>query len=135
MTNGTLAGKIISDIILKKNNPYIEIFSPHRSINLNKIIRFPIDLSCNIKSFIKSNKNNVNNSKVIYKKINEIDVAVYKDDDGKEHIVLNRCPHMKCGLLFNEVEKTWDCMCHGSRFDIDGNVIEGPSNYNITFKK
>ena len=42
---------------------------------------------------------------------------------------------MKCSLIFNEIEKTWDCPCHGSRFDIDGNCIEGPSNYNITYKE
>ena len=135
MTNGALAGRILSDIILKKNNPYIELFSPNRSINLNKLVRFPVDLSCNIKAYIKSTKNNINNSNIIYKKIDNIDVAVYKDENGIEHIVKNKCPHMKCGLVFNNVEKTWDCLCHGSRFDIDGNILEGPSNYNITFKK
>ena len=40
---------------------------------------------------------------------------------------------MKCGLVFNEVEKTWDCLCHGSRFDIDGKCLEGPSNQDISF--
>lgn len=42
---------------------------------------------------------------------------------------------MKCGLLFNEVELTWDCMCHGSRFDLDGKCIEGPSNFDIKYYK
>jgi len=134
MTNGTLAGKVISDIILKKENPYIELFNPYRKVNLSKLFRFPVDLTCNIKAIIKSTKNNVNNSKVIYKKIDNKDVAIYIDNNGKEHIVLNKCPHMKCGLIFNEVEKTWYCLCHGSRFDIDGKCIEGPSNHNITLK-
>ena len=44
-------------------------------------------------------------------------VAIYKDKNGIEHIVLNKCPHMKCGIVLNEVEQTWDCYCHGSRFD------------------
>ena len=57
------------------------------------------------------------------------------DENRKEHIVYNICPHLKCSLIFNEVEKTWDCPCHASRFDIDGNVIEGPSTYNISYKK
>jgi len=39
---------------------------------------------------------------------------------------------MKCNLIFNNEEKTWDCPCHGSRFDIDGNVINGPANYSIS---
>ena len=62
-------------------------------------------------------------------------MAIYIDENKKEHIVLNRCPHMKCGLVFNPLEKTWDCLCHGSRFSIDGKCIEGPSNLDISFKK
>ena len=87
-----------------------------------------------LKAIIKSTKGNVNNSKVIYKKMNGKSVAIYRDSKGKEHIVLNKCPHMKCGLVFNEVEMTWDCLCHGSRFTLDGKCIEGPSNYDIGFK-
>lgn len=134
MTNGAFAGKILADIILKKNNPYIPLFSPHRSININKIKRLPIDTFCSMKAIFKSGKGNVNNSKVIYKKIDRKNVAVYRDKNGKEHIVLNKCPHMKCGLVLNEVEETWDCLCHGSRFALDGKCIEGPSNFDITFK-
>ena len=55
----------------------------------------------------------------------------YKDDNGKKHKIRNLCPHMKCSLIFNFMDKTWDCPCHGSRFDIDGNVIKGPSVLNI----
>lgn len=135
MTNGTLAGKVLADIILKKDNPYISLFSPNRSINFSKFVRFPIDISGSVKAIIKSTKNNVNNKNVIHKKIDGKPVLIYKDENGIEHIVLNRCPHMKCGLQFNEVEKTWDCYCHGSRFDLDGNCIEGPSNFDITFKQ
>ena len=133
-TNGCLAGKILADLILKKDNPYIFLFAPHRRINFNQIIRLPLDLGCSIKAIIKSTKGNVNNSKVIYKKMNGKSVAIYRDSKGKEHIVLNKCPHMKCGLVFNEVEMTWDCLCHGSRFTLDGKCIEGPSNYDIGFK-
>ena len=43
----------------------------------------------------------------------------------------HKCPHMKCGLVFNNEEKTWDCPCHGSRFDINGKLITGPSKENI----
>lgn len=135
ITNGILAGKLLTDIIKNKKNPYEKLLDPNRKINLSKIIRFPIDVGSSIKALIKSTKRNVNNTKVIYKKINGDNVAVFIDENNKEHIVKNRCPHMKCGLVFNEVERTWDCLCHGSRFDIDGNCIEGPSNYNIAYKK
>lgn len=137
MTNGSLAGKIISDIILQKDNLYINLFSPSRSINLGKIVNFPITLGSNVKSFAgtKLVKNKPWYQKnVIFKKHGLDNIAIYTDEQNKKHIVYNRCPHFKCSLIFNEVEKTWDCPCHGSRFDIDGKCIEGPSNYNITYK-
>mgnify|MGYP002515225219 CR=1 FL=1 len=57
---------------------------------------------------------------------------IYTDENNKEHIVYNLCPHMKCSLLFNEIEKTWDCPCHGSRYDINGKVLDNPANRDIT---
>ncbi len=133
MTNGALAGEIIKDAITGFANPYAELFDPCRALNLSKILRFPIDISSSAKAYIVSNANNENNSRVEYTKIAGRDVAIYTDEDGVEHIVKNRCPHMKCGLVLNETEKTWDCLCHGSRFTLDGHVLEGPVNYDITF--
>lgn len=138
MTNGSLAGKIISDIILKKDNKYVKLFDPLRGINLGKILNFLIILGSNLISFIKSRVYKQKKwypSNVRFEKRNGKDVAIYIDSDKKEHIVYNKCPHLKCGLVFNETEKTWDCPCHGSRFDIDGKCIEGPSNYNISYKE
>lgn len=134
MTNATLSSMILRDIILKRQNKYIELFRPDRLLSWNKVVRFFPDAYGSVKAILKSNKGNVNNSRVIYTKLDGKNVAIYKDENNKEHIVLNRCPHMKCGLVFNEVEKTWDCLCHGSRYDIDGKCIEGPSNHDITFK-
>ena len=138
MTNGSLAGKIISDIILKKDNKYVKLFDPLRGINLGKILNFLIILGSNLISFIKSRVYKQKKwypSNVRFEKRNGKDVAIYIDSDKKKHIVYNKCPHLKCGLVFNEIEKTWDCPCHGSRFDIDGKCIEGPSNYNISYKE
>lgn len=134
MTNATLSSMILRDIILKRQNKYIELFRPDRLLSWNKVVRFFPDAYGSVKAILKSNKGNVNNRRVIYTKLDGKNVAIYKDENNKEHIVLNRCPHMKCGLVFNEVEKTWDCLCHGSRYDIDGKCIEGPSNHDITFK-
>lgn len=137
MTNGTLAGKILSDIILKKENKYISLFNPKRSINTGKIINTPIILGSNAYSFTKSKiskQKSWYSNNVKFEKRNGKNIAIYVDEKKQEHIVYNLCPHLKCGLIFNEVERTWDCPCHGSRFDIDGKCIEGPSNYNITYK-
>ena len=138
ITNGSLAGKIIADIILNNKNEYIELFKPKRNINIGKIINTPLIISSNIYSFIKSKikkKKKWYPSNIKFEKRNGKNIAIYIDENKKEHIVYNLCPHLKCSLLFNEIERTWDCPCHGSRFDIDGNSIEGPSNYNITYKE
>jgi len=138
MTNGSIAGSILADIILNKKNKYIELFNPNRKINLGKIINFPLILSSNAYSFFKSKLNKQKSwytSNVIFEKRNGKNIAIYIDENKKEHIVYNICPHLKCSLIFNEVEHTWDCPCHGSRFDIDGNSIEGPSNYSIKYKQ
>jgi len=138
MTNGSIAGKILADIILKKENKYIKLFNPLRSINKGKIINFPIIIGSNTLSFTKSKINKQKNwysDKVKFETRNGKKIAIYTDENNQEHIVYNLCPHLKCSLIFNEIEKTWDCPCHGSRFDIDGKCIEGPSNYNVTYKE
>jgi glycine/D-amino acid oxidase-like deaminating enzyme/nitrite reductase/ring-hydroxylating ferredoxin subunit len=55
--------------------------------------------------------------------------GVYRDDEGALHAVSLRCTHMGCLLHFNGAERTWDCPCHGSRFDVDGSVLEGPAQH------
>jgi glycine/D-amino acid oxidase-like deaminating enzyme/nitrite reductase/ring-hydroxylating ferredoxin subunit len=54
-------------------------------------------------------------------------LAVYRDDDGNLHGVSARCTHLGCLVAFNSAERAWECPCHGSRFDIDGKVIQGPA--------
>jgi Rieske Fe-S protein len=53
--------------------------------------------------------------------------AVYRDDSGGLHTLSARCTHLGCIVKFNRPERTWDCPCHGSRFDATGEVIEGPA--------
>jgi glycine/D-amino acid oxidase-like deaminating enzyme/nitrite reductase/ring-hydroxylating ferredoxin subunit len=53
--------------------------------------------------------------------------GVYRDEDGELHAVSLRCTHLGCLVRFNAAERSWDCPCHGSRFDVDGAVLEGPA--------
>ena len=106
-----------------------------RKININKIKNFAVNtLFSNIKAYsfslIKKNPSWYKNYAVITK-INGKRVGIYFDENGDKHIVSNVCPHLKCFLTFNKEDKTWDCPCHGSRFDTEGNSIKGPSVYNI----
>lgn len=54
-------------------------------------------------------------------------VGVYKDEQGKIHVVSTRCPHLGCQLEWNPDEKSWDCPCHGSRFDYHGDLLNNPA--------
>lgn len=128
MTNSLLAGLIISDLIKCGVNEYIDLFNPKR-INLANLVKLPLILFSSIKSYTTSklikNKNWYTKVKV------ENGIGIYTDEVGIEHKVKTKCPHMGCGLIFNEIEKTWDCPCHSSKFDIDGKCIKGPSNKDI----
>jgi Rieske Fe-S protein len=58
-------------------------------------------------------------------------VAVYRDDAGQLHECSAVCPHLQCVVHWNGGEKTWDCPCHGSRFDAHGRVLNGPANRDL----
>ncbi len=133
MTNGTIAGKVICDLILKKPNSYIDLFQPNR-FHFVGLFHSTLGAFHYAKIYLQTmiQKNPVFESNSVYVvKINGKYYGVYYDETGQKHIVSHQCPHMKCNLVFNLEEKTWDCPCHGSRFDIDGNVLEGPANYSI----
>ena len=58
-------------------------------------------------------------------------IALYRDDHGALHECSAVCPHLGCIVAWNDTEKTWDCPCHGSRFDKLGKAIMGPANTNL----
>ena len=59
-------------------------------------------------------------------------VAAYRDDRGVVHELSAACPHLGCIVAWNHAEKSWDCPCHGSRFDPLGAVLNGPAVRNLT---
>ncbi len=133
-TNGLIGGKVISDLITKGKSPYEKIFCPQRSISFLKIKNLMV---YNFQTAYRYLLNKVSSNQSYYDKNVQITnikgkkCGIYIDEKGQKHIVSNICPHLKCNLVFNYVDKTWDCPCHASRFDIDGNIINGPSVYTI----
>ncbi|MBD7913152.1 FAD-dependent oxidoreductase [Clostridium cibarium] len=139
MTSSMVAAMIISDMIVGKENEFNEIFSPHRfdfTASINQLTKDGIET---IKNFsmqkIYIPKEHIDHVKSGEAEIVEYDgkkVGVYKDLEGKYHIVSTKCAHLGCQLQWNKDELIWECPCHGSRYDYDGNWIESPSIYSLS---
>ncbi|WP_226034763.1 FAD-dependent oxidoreductase [Aquibacillus saliphilus] len=134
MTNGTSAALIIADIISGKDNPYKELFSPsrfHADPDMKKFTQINADVSKHlIKGKLEYTKTKIEDIKEDEGKIIRVNgkrTGVYRDKEGEVHLVDTTCTHMGCEVNWNEGDRTWDCPCHGSRFSIAGEVIEGPA--------
>jgi glycine/D-amino acid oxidase-like deaminating enzyme/nitrite reductase/ring-hydroxylating ferredoxin subunit len=137
MTKGVVASLVLRDLIVNNHSEYEALFDPCRfsSIFTNKFFSY------NLKQpgkFIKSKMVKTipyeglepNEQKTV--RINNKNYGAYKDEFGETYVVDITCPHMKCSLRFNNAEKTYDCMCHGSRFNYKGEYLDGPSKHNLT---
>ncbi|RDY29334.1 FAD-dependent oxidoreductase [Romboutsia weinsteinii] len=132
MTNGTMAASLISNLILKKSSIYEDIFKPTRvGVYMTKdFVLENLNVAMNyVSGKLSSGKEETTLEKNQGEIVN-IDgkrYGAYKDDKGELYIVDITCTHLGCELKFNGAEKTWDCPCHGSRFDYKGNILEGPA--------
>ncbi|HFL2397650.1 TPA: FAD-dependent oxidoreductase [Clostridioides difficile] len=132
ITNGTVAGIIIKDLIINNNSDYKDTFNPSRlgSYFSKDFIKENANVAINYvsgKLKIGSGDMPKNNGEGKIVNIDGKRYGVYKDDNGDFYIVDTTCTHLGCELNFNSEEKTWDCPCHGSRFDYKGNILEGPA--------
>ena len=138
---GTLAGMIIADIILGKNNPFTQVYNANRS-DLFTSIPFLFKENSNaflqyLKDYPFVKENNFDNIKSGEGTIVELErekFAVSRDANNQLHAVSAVCTHMKGIVQWNNAEKTWDCPCHGSRFSAMGEVLEGPATRNLQIK-
>lgn len=133
MTTSMISADIISDMIIGRKNEYEQCFTPQR-FNKSAVTQITKDLAKAVKSITKE---------IAYipkKKIDDIGkgcasivthngekIGVYKNEAGNVYAVNTRCPHLGCCLEWNGDEKSWDCPCHGSRYDYKGNIINSPA--------
>jgi glycine/D-amino acid oxidase-like deaminating enzyme/nitrite reductase/ring-hydroxylating ferredoxin subunit len=135
LTNGTAAGMILSDLIAGRENPWADLFDSTRFKPL-----------ASAKELVKENANvgvhfvGDHLSRPDVRSVSELEpgqggivrrgaskVAAFRDDDGTLHEVSAVCTHLGCQVKWNQAERSWDCPCHGSRFDASGRVIQGPA--------
>lgn len=133
MTYGTIAGMLLTDLILGRENPWADVYEPSRITlrasgeflreNLNAAARYADYLTGG--DFDSPDAIPRGNGGIIRRGMSK--VAVYRDDAGTLHELSAVCPHLGGVVHWNPSEKSWDCPLHGSRFNATGRVINGPA--------
>jgi Rieske Fe-S protein len=133
VTHGTIAGLLIIDLLTAKANPWADIYDPARKPPIRALTEYGQENLNVVGQFTdwvtpgetRDGTTIPNGSGAIMReKLHKL--AVYRDDEGKLHACNATCPHLGCLVAWNGLEKSWDCPCHGSRFDPYGRVLCGP---------
>jgi glycine/D-amino acid oxidase-like deaminating enzyme/nitrite reductase/ring-hydroxylating ferredoxin subunit len=134
LASATFGARIISDLIGGRENAWAEHFNPSRlglrglpklaQLNAKVAVDFAGD---RVLPAARADASDLapGEGRVLRNGLGK--TGVFRAEDGKLHGVSLRCTHLGCLLRFNEAERSWDCPCHGSRFDVDGSVLEGPA--------
>ena len=137
MTHGTIAGLLLRDLALGRRNPWAQLYDPSR-ITLRAfthLIRENVNVGAQLTDWIKEpdvdSMDQIAPGQGATVQVQWTKLAVYRDEQGKYHKRSAICPHLSCIVSWNSTEKSWDCPCHGSRFDPYGKVINGPASRNL----
>ena len=135
MMLGSVAGQILSDLVLGKSSKYEKIFSPSRVKPVDSFSEF-VKENADVAYHFVADRFGIHESDSLKRlqpgngKVVEVDgqkIAAYRDEQGTIHALSPVCTHAACIVNWNSEEKSWDCPCHGARYDIDGNVLTGPA--------
>ncbi|MGD1929779.1 MAG: FAD-dependent oxidoreductase [Leptolyngbyaceae cyanobacterium] len=133
MSNSTVAAMLLRDRLLGQKNPWASLYDSTRSTpfmttaslqnNLDVGTRWVGDRLKGL--FDSPQQTEPGAGKLASQGIDK--VAAYRDEAGELHQVSAVCPHLGCIVAWNAAEKSWDCPCHGSRFDVEGQILHGPA--------
>ncbi|MGH4011893.1 MAG: FAD-dependent oxidoreductase [Pseudonocardiaceae bacterium] len=135
LTGGTMAAAILADLISgRQPEPWADRFNPHRLslrsaprlVQMNAKAAADLVVDRIIPAEVSSPAEvPPGEARVVRDGLGK--VGAFREPDTTLHAVSLRCTHLGCLLRFNGAERSWDCPCHGSRFDVDGSVLEGPA--------
>jgi glycine/D-amino acid oxidase-like deaminating enzyme/nitrite reductase/ring-hydroxylating ferredoxin subunit len=138
MTHGTIAGILITDLIMGRECPWAPLYDPSRKTlrasleyareNINVAAQYVEDYLT--RGDIDSPEKIAQGEGAIIRR-GMTKFALYRDEQGTLHKRSAMCPHLGCIVSWNHLEKTWDCPCHGSSFDPYGRVLNGPANSDL----
>jgi glycine/D-amino acid oxidase-like deaminating enzyme/nitrite reductase/ring-hydroxylating ferredoxin subunit len=135
MTHGTIAGLLLTDLILERENPWAELYSPGR-VRANRaavaeFVRENVNVAAQYTDWLKRgdvaevDEIAPGSGAVLQRGLQKL--AVYRDPAGEVHERSAVCTHLGCVVRWNGDERSWDCPCHGSRFSPTGEVLTGPA--------
>ena len=137
MTHGTIAGILLTDLIQGRKNRWEDLYSPSR-VSLKALKEYAgenINVAGQFADYVTagdiSSVDELKPGQGAIMREGLSKVAVYRDDSGSVHKRSAICPHLGCVVSWNSCEKTWDCPCHGSKFDAEGRVYNGPANSDL----
>jgi glycine/D-amino acid oxidase-like deaminating enzyme/nitrite reductase/ring-hydroxylating ferredoxin subunit len=136
MTHGTIAGILLTDLVVGRENPWASVYDPRRvslrAQPLREVATENVDVAFQyIRDFISPGDVKTETEiprgegRIIRRGMHKL--AVYRDESGTLHERSALCTHLRCVVQWNPAEKSWDCPCHGSRFDPYGKVLNGPA--------
>ncbi|SDE00286.1 Glycine/D-amino acid oxidase [Mucilaginibacter pineti] len=139
MMLGSIAGKILADLVSEKGSKYEELFSPSRIKPVGGFSEF-LKENADVAYHFVADRLNIHETDSLKRlapgtgKVVEVDgekIAAYRDDEGVIHALSPVCTHAACIVNWNGEEKSWDCPCHGARYDIEGKVLTGPATRDL----
>lgn len=131
LTHGTLGAMLITDLIKGRKNAWESVYEPSRKLLNKDVISEAANTNAQYTDWITSgeikSEDDLKPGEGGLMRSGLTKLAIYRDDAGQVHRMSAVCPHLKCIVHWNGVEKTWDCPCHGSHFDCHGKNIIGPA--------
>lgn len=143
LTHGTIAGLLIPDLILGKENRWAPLYDPSRVKFLKSGRTWLKEFVGGFIEYLKEYPHEADNVRVSDIGAGEARIivlgrnkyGVFRDEEDELHVVSADCTHLGCLVMWNPDEKSWDCPCHGSRFNYKGKVLNGPANKDLLYYK
>ena len=132
ITHGAIAGMLISDLIVGRENPWSKLYDPSRKIIHPQAVREFVHENVNVARqyadwVLPADRAPTKPGEAGVIRRGAHRIAVYVDEAGTRHECSAACTHLGGVVAWNRAEKSWDCPCHGSRFDPYGKVLTGPA--------
>jgi len=133
MTHCTAGAMLVTDLIMGRSNPWTEIYNPARKVThgISQFIKEQANTLSQYRDWFTNGEvdsiHEIAAGQGAIMREGEKKFAIYRDDAGEMHALSAVCTHLGCLVAWNSAEKSWDCPCHGSRFDVHGRVLHGPA--------